>query len=158
MSHDLASLLQKTITTELPELRSVNEEQASAEPSRPGAWTKKEELGHLIDSATNNHVRFVRMALEDDYRGPSYAQDNWVALHGYREIPWASIVNLWNQYNWLLVHLIARISEPRLQIKASIGAGTPVTLQFLIEDYVLHMQHHLDHVLSRGKITPYPRV
>jgi hypothetical protein len=158
MSHDLASLLEKTIATELPELLRITEERAQADPSKAGAWTRKEELGHLLDSAANNHVRFVRMALEDDYQGPSYAQDNWVALHGYRELPWDQIVNLWNQYNSLLVHLIARIPEPRLRIKGTIGSGSPVTLHFLIEDYVVHMQHHLDHLLSRDKITPYPRV
>ncbi len=156
MVNTLSSLLERTISTELPELRKITEDQAASALSN-GAWSKKEELGHLIDSATNNHVRFVRITLEDGFKGPAYAQNDWVALHGYNEIPWSAIVNLWNQYNWLLVHLIAHIPEPRLQAEATIGSGTAVTLQFIIEDYVLHMRHHLDHILSRDKITPYPR-
>lgn len=156
MPQILATLLGQTIAAELPELKAVTEAQATAHPPKPGAWSKKEELGHLIDSATNNHVRFVRIALEDDFKGPSYAQDNWVALHGYRELPWSELVDMWRRYNLLLTHLVGRIPENRLQTIATVGSRTPVTLRFLIEDYVLHMQHHLDHILSRDKFTPYP--
>ncbi|HWE50329.1 MAG TPA: DinB family protein [Bryobacteraceae bacterium] len=155
--HDLATLLKRTIESELPELRAITEEQASAKPARPGAWSKKEELGHLIDSATNNHVRFVRMALEDNFQGLSYAQDDWVSLHAYHDIAWSSLVDIWEKYNSLLSHLAGHISAGRLDSRGVIGTGEPVTLRFLIEDYVLHMQHHLDHVLSRGNLTLYPR-
>jgi hypothetical protein len=154
---DLANLLQQTVATELPHLRTVTENQASRQLSKPGAWSKKEELGHLIGSAINNHARFVRMTLEDDYQGPSYAQDRWVALHAYRDLPWSALIDVWEKNNFLLMHLIAQIPGSRLSSQGVVGSNPPVTLRFLIEDYVLHMQHHLDHVLSREKITPYPR-
>jgi len=157
MSRELADLLQQTIATELPHLQTVAEKQAAEPPPKPGAWSKKEELGHLIDSAINNHARFVRMTLEDDYQGPSYAQDKWVAIHAYRDLPWSSLIEIWEKNNFLLTHLIARIPEARLNSQGVVGSNPPVTLDFLIDDYVLHMQHHLDHILSREKITPYPR-
>ncbi len=156
MPQDLANLLERTIAADLPALRAVTESQASAQPPKAGAWSGKEELGHLIDSATNNNVRFVRIALEDGFHGPSYAQDHWVTLHGYRELSWSMLVDVWHGYNLVLVQLVKRIPEGRLNVTATVGAGAPVTLQFLIEDYVLHMQHHIDHILSRDKITPYP--
>lgn len=157
MPRELAGLLQQTIDAELPNLRAVTERQATQQPTKPGAWSKKEELGHLIDSAINNHARFVRMTLEDDYKGPSYAQDHWVALHGYRDMPWSLLIDVWEKNNVLLMHLVNRIPELRLGVHGVVGVNPPVTLGFLIEDYVVHMQHHLDHVLSREKITPYPR-
>lgn len=152
---NLANLLERTLAAELPALRAVTETHASAQPLNPGAWTRKEELGHLIDSATNNNVRFVRITLEEGFAGPSYAQDNWVTLHGYRELSWSVLVDIWHGYNLLLVRLVERIPEDRLQVEATIGSAR-VTLQFLIEDYVLHMRHHLDHILAKDQITPYP--
>ena len=157
MPHELARLLAQTIATELPFLRAVTEPEASATPSSAGAWSKKEELGHLIDSATNNHLRFVKAALEGGYEGPPYAQDEWVRLHGYAEMPWADLANLWFQYNVLLSRLVERIPEEHLAAECKIGYSAPVTLGFLIDDYVLHMQHHVDHILSRALVTAYPR-
>ena len=157
MPHELARLLAQTIATELPFLRAVTETEASAAPLSADAWSKKEELGHLIDSATNNRVRFVKAALEGSYEGPLYAQDDWVRLHGYAGMPWADIVDLWFQYNLLLSRLVKGIPDERLKAECKIGYGAPVTLGFLIADYVLHMQHHVDHILSRAAVTAYPR-
>jgi hypothetical protein len=161
MAAKLAQALSHTVSTELPQLRAVTEAQASEQPAKQGAWSKKEELGHLIDSATNNHVRFVRAVIEGGFSGPAYAQNAWVDLHGYRELPWRALVDLWYHYNALLAHLTGRIPEERLQVECVVSSGAsaaaPVTLEFLIDDYVLHMQHHLDHILSRDSVTPYPR-
>jgi DinB superfamily len=157
MPNELAHLLAQTIATELPFLRAFTGTEASAAPQSAGAWSKKEELGHLIDSATNNHLRFVKAALEGGYEGPLYAQDEWVRLHGYAGIPWADIVELWYQYNLLLSRLVEGIPEERLAAGCKIGYDAPVTLGFLIDDYVLHMQHHVDHILSRALVTAYPR-
>ena len=150
-----ALALQETIDRETLCLRQITE-QASAIKAAPGAWSKKEELGHLIDSAANNHVRFVRASLEPEYRGVGYQQDEWVRLHGYQEMAWTDIVDFWRGYNDFLVGLVKRIPEDRLQKACVVGDSATVTLQFLIEDYVLHMQHHLDHIFQREKITAYP--
>ena len=124
MPKDLSSQLSKTIEGELTNLRKVTNQSASLART-PGKWSPKEELGHLIDSAANNHIRFVRGALEAEFRGPGYAQDDWVRLHGYGDMPWETIVNVWFQYNTLLAILVERIPEDRLATRCFIGAGQP---------------------------------
>ncbi len=151
-----SELLRDAIVRELPHLRGLSEERASI-PRGEGKWTPKEELGHLIDSAANNHLRFVGGATAAEFRGPSYAQDEWVRIHGYRGMPWEEIVAFWFQYNRLLVRLIAAIPAGRLETPCTIGAGAPVTLGYLVEDYVIHMQHHIDLLLLRATVTQYPR-
>jgi hypothetical protein len=155
MPKQLSLLLRQTIERELPNLRTLSEEAAAQTDGRPSSWTRKEELGHLIDSATNNHVRFAVASIDGEFRGQGYARDKWVAAHGYRDIEWRALVDLWYQYNALLAHLVERIPEGNLDNRCVIGWGV-VTLRFVIEDYILHMQHHLDHVLARERLTPYP--
>jgi len=155
MPHHLALALQETVDREAIHLRALAERDASVKPL-PHVWSKKEELGHLIDSAANNHVRFVRATLDSEFHGPGYEQDGWVSLHGYHQMPWAEIVDFWQRYNHFLLGLVERIPEDRLPTRCVVGDSVPVTLKFLIEDYTLHMQHHLDHILQREKITEYP--
>lgn len=154
MALDLLSSLAQTIERELPNLRGLTDEQASI-PRAPGKWSAKQELGHLIDSAANNHIRFVVGALEPQFRGPRYAQDDWVKLHGYSAMQWRAIVDFWFAYNNFLAGLIERIPEARLETECLIGTNRPVTLRFLIDDYVLHMQHHIDQLLHRKIVTQY---
>ena len=155
MAQDLSTFLAETIARELPSLRTLTEERASMARA-PGKWSAKEELGHLIDSAANNHIRFVRGAIEAEFRGPGYSQNDWVRLHGYSNMQWETIINLWFQYNTLLVGLVDRIPEDRLEALCFIGTSPAVTLRFVIEDYILHMQHHIDQLLGREVITQYP--
>jgi DinB superfamily len=157
MSQQLSALLQQTIDRELPHLRAVEESTAEIPPAGPSSWSPKEELGHLIDSAANNHMRFVRAALDGFYRGPGYAQNDWVRIHGYRQMPWETLVSTWYLYNSLLAGLVANIPENKLDADCFIAsAELPDTLGFVIHDYVLHMQHHIDHLLKRQSITEYP--
>jgi hypothetical protein len=153
MPKDLSILLRETIERELPNLRALTDLKAP----KPGSWSRKEELGHLIDSATNNHIRFVLATVDGEYRGSGYTQDNWVEAHGYRDLVWSDLIDLWYSYNALVAHLVERIPEEHMKNQCSIGTGQ-VTLRFLIEDYVLHMQHHLDHILARDPLTAYPAV
>ncbi len=155
MPQNPALLLRQTIDRELPWLRALSEQDAAKAPLKPGAWTRKQELGHLIDSAANNHLRFVLASVDGEFRGLGYAQDKWVEAHGYNDLPWQDIVELWYRYNLLLAHLIERIPEERMGNRCVIGWGVN-TLGFVIEDYVLHMRHHIDHTLSRSVVTPYP--
>ncbi|MCU0248162.1 MAG: DinB family protein [Bryobacter sp.] len=106
-------------------------------------WTRSEILGHLIDSALNNHQRFVRAALDGGFCGPGYSQDAWVALQDYRATPWPELVSLWASLNRHLVRVVERIPADRLPVRCVVGEGEPVTLGFLIEDYVRHLRHHL---------------
>src|SRR5580704_2435331 len=144
MPSDLSILLRKTIDRELPNLRRVTNLKAP----KPGGWSRKEELGHLIDSATNNHIRFVLATVDGEFRGRGYAQDQWVAAHGYADMAWNDLIDFWYRYNVLLAHLVERIPEEDMNNRCAVASGD-VTLRFLIEDYVVHMQHHLDHILAR---------
>jgi hypothetical protein len=113
---------------------------------RPGH--PKEELGHLIDSAANNHVRFVRALIEPEFHGDSYAQNDWVTAHRYQEMPWETIVEFWHRYNNFIASVLTRVPENKLQTLCFVGSGSGVSLEFLVSDYVLHMRHHLDHILG----------
>jgi hypothetical protein len=144
-------LLRQTIERELPHLLALT----GLEAPKSGIWSRKEELGHLIDSATNNHMRFVLAVIDGEFRGQAYAQDKWVEAHGYRDMVWRDLVDLWYHYNALLVHLAARIPDTQMDNRCVIGSGMQ-TLSFVIEDYVIHMQHHLDHILAQDPVTPYP--
>jgi len=156
MPESLAKPLEQVLSYEYVNLRVLTNEQAATRPAGADSWSRKEELGHLIDSAVNNHVRFAAASLQTDYSGPQYEQDGWVRAHGYHEMPWLLLLDTWRQHNELLLRLVKRIPEERLTVPCRIGPADPVTLRFLIEDYVLHMQHHLDHILSREKLTQYP--
>lgn len=156
MPESLAKSLEQVLAYEYVNLRVLTNEQAAIRPAGADSWSRKEELGHLIDSAVNNHVRFAAASLKSEFSGPAYEQDGWVRAHAYHEMPWLSLLDTWRQHNELLLRLVRRIPEEHLTAPCRIGSADPVTLQFLIEDYVLHMQHHLDHILSRDKLTQYP--
>ena len=163
MPTDIARHLRQTIDRELRNLRSLTEGQSSLKPAGLDAWSPKQELGHLIDSAANNHIRFVRAAItpesaESPLQFDGYAQDAWVETHSYQDMSWLAIIDFWSQYNYFLAGLIEQIPSPRLRTNCRVASDPPATLRFLIEDYVVHMQHHLDHLLKRPVITIYPQV
>ena len=152
----LAQYLHQTIDRELPNLRALPDDRASL-PRGAGKWSPKEELGHLIDSAANNHLRFVGAAADSQYRGPGYEQDEWVRIHAYRDMPWADIVEFWYRYNRLLVRVVEAIPAASLAHVCTVSTYAPMSLAELIEDYVVHMQHHIDQLMLRPTITKYPR-
>ncbi|HEY2470992.1 MAG TPA: DinB family protein [Terracidiphilus sp.] len=117
-------------------------------PWRPGGWTRKQILGHLLDSAANNRQRFVRASTEGTYKGPKYAQDAWVAAHGYAEQPWATLLAWWEAEHEILIAVVDQIPEERLTTHCMVGDDAPVTLQFLIEDYVAHQRWHVNQLLT----------
>ena len=100
-------------------------------------------LGHLIDSATNNHHWFVRALQVEGLVFPPYEQEDWVRLQDYNSTAWESLVELWRLYNYHLAHVIRRIPGDRLEVVCRIGPHEPVTLGYLVEDYVVHLKHHL---------------
>jgi hypothetical protein len=111
-----------------------------------GKWMRKEILGHLIDSAFNNHQRFVRAQLATSYVGPGYEQQAWVAVNGYRERSWRELVDLWVAANHHVAAVIARVPEAKLQTPCTIGDDKPETLEFVMKDYLAHMKHHLEQI------------
>ncbi len=112
-------------------------------PWREGGWTRKQIVGHLLDSASNNRQRFVRAAIDGQYAGPTYGQEAWVAAHGYASEPWETLMRWWNVEHEILAAVVDRIPEERLETVCQVDKESPVTLRFLIEDYVKHQRWHL---------------
>jgi hypothetical protein len=111
-------------------------------PWRVGGWTRKQIVGHLLDSAANNRQRFVRAAADGYYSGPKYAQDAWVAAHGYAEQDWETLLRWWQVEHEILAAVVDRIPEERMGAECVVGDSAPVTLRFLIEDYLVHQRWH----------------
>lgn len=142
---EVAEDLRKLIDGALVRLRQIGE--AEAEGSRgSGKWVKKEVLGHLIDSAANNHQRFVRAQFSDPFVWPGYEQDAWVAVNGYRGRPWLELLELWVALNRHVIQVIAGVSADKLGTACTIG-GEPGTLEWWMKDYVRHHRHHLEELL-----------
>jgi DinB family protein len=120
-----------------------------------GGWCAREVLGHLIDSACNNHRRFIIGQSPDTVTLDGYNQDEWVARQHYDRIPWRDLVALWVAYNRHLAHVMTCI-PPAAAAHSVVGPGreTPVTLTFLMEDYVVHLRHHLDQIRVLVATTP----
>jgi hypothetical protein len=109
----------------------------------PGKWIKKEILGHLIDSAANNHQRFVRAQTVDPFVWPGYDQQFWVSVHRYRDRPWAELVGLWVDLNRQVAQIIEGVPPVRLSARCVIGDAEPATLEWWMRDYLRHLRHHL---------------
>jgi hypothetical protein len=112
-------------------------------PWRAGGWTRKQIVGHLLDSAANNRQRFVRAAIDGQYAGPGYAQDEWVEAHGYAGQPWGTLLGWWKAEHEILMAAVDRITEERLEANCVVGDDEPVTRHFLITDYIRHQKWHL---------------
>lgn len=143
---EISRQLKEVINSARPRLLSIAEARATEKPYAD-KWSIKEVLGHLIDSAANNHQRIVRMQ-ESENIGPfSYAQQHWVLAQRYQVESWPDIVNLWYYYNAHLAHTIGNVDPNALNHLCDMGYATPATLKFVIEDYVRHVEHHLKQIL-----------
>jgi DinB family protein len=129
-------------------LVDFSDEDAGRHPAG-GGWSAKQILGHLIDSAGNNHQRWVRALAGPVLEFPQYDQEFWVAAQGYDGAPWPDLVNLWLLYNRHLLHIAARIPAEKLPTACVIGDNPPIALESLVTGYVDHLQHHLDQIFAR---------
>jgi DinB superfamily len=130
----------------IPALLTQIDDRSFSEKIKPEKWSKKEIIGHLIDSATNNHQRFVRVQFEDK---PSiaYDQNKWNSYNFYQQIDRQQIINFWLVYNKQLLELIRRIPNENLERKCLVGEKV-LSLDFIINDYVAHLEHHLRQVVT----------
>lgn len=103
-------------------------------------WTRRQLLGHLIDSASNNYQRFVRLQQGHLVGFPGYDQEFWVAAGNYSQCPWHNLVDFWYLYNLQIVAVIEHIPSG---CEEHVWEGHDVNLDFLVTDYTRHMLHHL---------------
>jgi hypothetical protein len=143
--HELSEKLLRLIGEAEPRLREINEAE-STKPILPGGWSRKQVIGHLIDSASNNHQRFVRAALQTSLDFPGYDQDGNVEVQAIQKADWKLLVTLWAAYNRYLAHVIAHLPPSKLETACKIGSGEAVTLRFLATDYLRHLVHHLSQI------------
>src|SRR5205085_11466878 len=152
--------LHRTIETAGARLRALSDE-ASGRARAAGKWSPKQIIGHLIDSAANNHQRFVLAQLKDDLKFPGYQQEDWVRAQHYDEAAWPLLVNLWESYNRHLLHIMAHTPAAKLQMPCAqhtldriawqtVSTSEPVTLEYLMRDYIGHLKHHLRQVFNES--------
>ncbi|WP_168208817.1 GNAT family N-acetyltransferase [Chitinophaga sp. XS-30] len=141
----LAGNLRETVAQAAERLLHFSDIEAGLKPA-PHKWSRKEILGHLIDSATNNYARFVRGQQAEYQELPSYTQDFWVEARQYQREDWKTLVSLWKSLNEHIASIFPLIPEAALGNICVIGANAPVTLQYIAEDYLRHLQHHLGQI------------
>jgi uncharacterized damage-inducible protein DinB len=142
--------LRETVESAAPRLLALSDGQVAIRPG-DGSWSAKEVLGHLVDSAANNHRRLIGAQFHDDLVYPEYDQEQWVEVQNYRNASWTDLIALWKTYNLHLAHIADGLSEARLRRPRHphsldrIGwkAADPVTLEDLLGHYLDHLQGHL---------------
>jgi hypothetical protein len=155
---DPESRLRHALAVAIPKLEAISDADAALSRA-PGKWSRKEIIGHLLDSASNNHQRFVRAQFTDELVCPTYDQDAWVHAQRYREAPWNELVSLWALFNLHLARVMAAIPaelrrKPRMTHNLDqvafrpLSANEPATLEFFMHDYVVHLEHHLTQILE----------
>jgi hypothetical protein len=151
----------RTVEASAKRLLSMGEEEAARRRGGEEGWSSKQIVGHLIDSAANNHRRFVLAQLGDDLVFEGYAQEDWVRAQGYDSEPWAQLVELWRAYNLHLAHVMASAPEETLRRPRpshsldriafrTVAPTRPATLEYLMRDYIDHLKHHLAQIFPAG--------
>ncbi|AFM40947.1 hypothetical protein Desaci_1970 [Desulfosporosinus acidiphilus SJ4] len=132
-------------------INQFSEVELMAKPN--GKWSKKEILGHLCDSATNNHHRFVRMQFEEQpFVVVPYKQNDWVIVHDYLNTQTGDIVTFWTAVNLQIINVISKIPEEKLSYLCDFGNNKVFTFLELIQDYMRHMDHHLIQIFGTSDL------
>jgi hypothetical protein len=150
---DLGGELRRVVTRAAERLRRMTNEEA-VQPRQPGKWSPAQIIGHLVDSASNNHQRFVRARFRPGLRFDGYEQDVWVDAQHYASAPWSDLVDLWTAFNLHLARVMATTPEDVLRMPRRdhnldvlawepVPAEEPTTLEYFMRDYVGHLKHHL---------------
>ncbi|MBL7814222.1 MAG: DinB family protein [Saprospiraceae bacterium] len=148
---EIAQSLRDTISFILPQLRQISDAEAALKP-RPEKWSKKEVLGHLIDSACNNQQKFVRTMQQTHLDFVGYQQNAWVALQRYNEADWTTLIDIWVAYNQQIAHIIEHADPSVLEHTITIEGTGPFSLSFIMADYGEHLKHHLLQILPHADL------
>jgi hypothetical protein len=140
----LASDIENTVSDACEWLEALSEEAVSHRKT-PADWSAKEIIGHLIDSASNNHQRFVRLQVADVLDFPDYQQDNtaWVKIQRYHEASWKDLLDLWQGFNRHLARIVRNVDRRCMDHIWVKDADTTVTLAQLMIDYLQHLRAHI---------------
>ena len=143
----LASDIEIIVNEAYQRLIDLSDETIEAR-SNPGDWSVKEIVGHLIDSASNNHQRFVRLQVADGLILPDYSQNNitWVSVQSYQEAHWDNLLNLWRYVNLHLAHVIRTVNEECVDHIWVVDEDISITLGELMIDYLRHLNDHLQQI------------
>jgi len=143
----LASDIEATVNEACQRLRGLSNEILVARLN-PDDWSVKEIIGHLVDSASNNHQRFVRLQVADGLVLPDYSRDNetWVAIQGYHDAVWDDLLDLWRFYNLHLARVIGSVNQKCLDHIWVVNEDTSFTLGELMTDYLRHLNDHLKQI------------
>jgi hypothetical protein len=139
---NIAHGIRRTVEDFAARLENFDDAKAS-QKTHPDTWSRKEILGHLIDSASNNHQRFVRVRYLKDTNFLSYEQKEWVSIQRYNSCSWKELMDFWKSYNLHLARVIENMPIDCLQVSGTLGTYGQVTIGYIIVDYLGHMQHHL---------------
>lgn len=150
----IATDLGRTVAQAKALLLKLDNADTSVRPSE-NKWAKKEILGHLLDSASNNHQRFVRATLQGGLTFPGYQQDALVDLQRFSDVDWNFLVDFWAAYNRFLAHVINSLPAEAAKVTCNIGDNKPATLGWIAQDYVEHLKHHLNQLLGPTFETSY---
>ncbi len=137
------------IVTEYSErISRISDKDLSNKPL-PHKWSKKEVLGHLIDSGHNNLRRFISAQYEVSPPKIFYDQDFWVKVNDYQHRPAADVIELWRLVNEQICSVLTTMPQGNYGKTADVGKleSKQLTLQFLAEDYISHMKHHLNQII-----------
>jgi len=155
---DFLDDFRQTIAVASEQLLNISTEQSGV-PRAEGKWSPREIIGHLIDSASNNHQRFVRAQFTDDLVFAGYEQEGWVRVQNYQGEDWTELVQLWRLYNQHMLHLMSMVpEEARVKLRhkhnlhqlasEKLREDEPVTLDWFMRDYLEHMKKHLKQILG----------
>ena len=147
--------LERVLTVSRADLAAITDQDAML-PHVAGKWSRKQIIGHLIDSANNNHQRFVRGVETRGGRFPSYDQEFCVGLQRPNDVPWPILLDLWSNYNRYLAHVIASLPPDSAGYPMEVGDNPVVDLLWIAVDYVEHLKHHLNQVLGPRFYSTYP--
>ena len=147
----IALQLESIIDQHFAALQSVTENEMILKPS-PSKWSKKEILGHMVDSAQNNIRRFIVAQYEENPK-IGYNQDKWVAIADYQHYNSADLINLWYLLNKHIVVILKNVTDEMAQRKSQ--TEELHTIEWLAKDYIKHLLHHLHQVLELEPVT-YP--
>lgn len=138
------------------QLSQISPEKATQKPN-PEKWSIIEIMGHLIDSANNNHRRFTKAQWQENMIFDGYAQAEWVAAQNYQTADWQLILDLWKTYNLHICQLMKNTPEEKLNKKVvehnlhqiamvTVPAEQPTSLGYFMKDYIFHIEHHLNQI------------